>query len=67
MKPLSELTIDEAEAYRRGYADALLECGYRLKESEPAGELGFPQCRSKNPSEMCPKCNCWKMTRELCS
>jgi len=25
------------------------------------------QCYSEDPSSMCPTCDCWKMTRQLCS
>ena len=64
MKPLSSMTIDEAEAYRQGFED-----GLRARRSSPATPtgLGLPQCRSTNPGEMCAKCKCWKMTREFCS
>jgi len=65
MKSLSSMTLAEAEAYRQGYADGL-QARYGFSLKEPTG-LGFPQCRSADPSQMCAKCNCWKMTRELCS
>lgn len=83
MKPLSELTIDEAEAYRQGFEAGLRaatdpfapieedpEFVAALAHIEPLAEpvgRGFPQCRLSNPSEMCAKCNCWKMMREFCS
>lgn len=31
------------------------------------GKKMHKECRSKSPDKMCPDCNCWKLTREICS
>ncbi len=68
MKPISSYTLEEAEAYRRGYADGLRAQRDPQVVASDFSEPGkSPACKSEYPDYMCGKCNCWKMMREYCS
>ena len=40
---------------------------YEDESQEPIGTLKINDCLSADPSRMCKNCNCWKMTRAMCS
>lgn len=63
MRDLSKMTTAEADAYRLGYQD-----GRAAWAAERRLNTGpHIECKSANPDVQCRQCNCWKMTRELCS
>jgi hypothetical protein len=35
------------------------------KKKSPASDK--KRCKSENPDFKCKECNCWKLTREICS
>lgn len=52
-------------------SDASLRCdfnNYQKYEREKERIIENMQaCKSDDPDSMCEDCNCWKMTREMCS
>jgi len=67
MKPITSMTIDEAEAYRRGYADAITEAALALevKHLSDAADLVIQMLPKAPPSEDVREP--WEICREYCS
>ena len=75
MKPLASMTTGEAEAHRDGFRDGWklgFEAGLEHAPPPqlttlPGGSDDNDPCHNDNPSQMCPRCTCWKAFREYCS
>ncbi len=73
-KPLHAMTLDEAEAFRKGY-DVGFAAGMKAAEfAKKANHILAASAKSKvdpcitdNPAHRCMMCTCWKMYREYCS